>query len=175
MQARAWRRRATGANAGTVARMAVNRRDPAVVDPTNLRLIAELQQDARLSVAELGRRVGLSSPAVADRVGRLEAAGVIRYRLDVAPEALGLPMTAWVRVRPAPRQLPKIAELAERLPEVVLCDRISGEDCFLLKLHVRTMSHLEEVLDRFLAFGQTTSSFVVASPVPPRPLPATLG
>ena len=149
--------------------------EPDLLDDVNRALIVQLTAEPRLSFAELGRRVGLSSPAVADRVGRLEAAGVIRYRLDVAPEALGLPMTAWVRVRPAPRQLPKIAELAERLPEVVLCDRISGEDCFLLKLHVRTMSHLEEVLDRFLAFGQTTSSFVVASPVPPRPLPATLG
>ena len=145
------------------------------LDDVNRALIAQLAAEPRLSFAELGRRVGLSSPAVAERVARLEQAGVIRYRLEIAPEALGLPMTAWVRVRPAPQQLPKIAELAERLPEVVLCDRISGEDCFLLKLHVRTMSHLEELLDRFLAFGQTTSSFVVSSPVPPRPLPATLG
>jgi Lrp/AsnC family leucine-responsive transcriptional regulator len=146
-----------------------------LLDDVNRALITELAAEPRLSFAELGRRVALSAPAVAERVGRLEQAGVIRHRLEVAPEALGLPLTAWVRVRPAPRQLPKIAELAERLPEVVLCDRVSGEDCFLLKLHVRTMGHLEELLDRFLAFGQTTSSFVVASPVAPRSLPVSVG
>ena len=86
------------------------------------------------------------------------------------PDAAGLPLAAWVRVRPASRQLPKVAELAERLPEVVLCDRISGEDCFLLKLHARDFAHLEELLDEFLLFGQTTSSLVVASPVPLRPV-----
>ncbi len=145
------------------------------LDDTDRALIAELTSAPRLSYAELGRRVGLSSPAVADRVTRLEQDGVLAYRVVVDPAALGLPLTAWVRVRPAPRQLPKIAELARALSEVVLCDRISGEDCFLMKLHVRDMGHLEELLDRFLAFGNTTSSFVVASPVPQRPLPLTEG
>ena len=144
-----------------------------LIDDVNRALIEQLAAEPRASFAELGRRVGLSSPAVAERVGRLEEAGVIRYRLDLDPEALGLPLTAWVRVRPAPRQLPKVAELARELPEVVLCDRVSGEDCFLLKVHVRSMSHLEELLDQFLSVGQTTSSFVVASPVPPRPLRIT--
>ena len=146
-------------------------RSPEEIDAVDRALMAELAEAPRLSYAELGRRVGLSSPAVADRVTRLEQDGVLGYRVEVDPAALGLPLTAWVRVRPAPRQLPKIAELAQRLDEVVLCDRISGEDCFLMKLHVRDMGHLEELLDRFLAFGTTTSSFVVASPVPPRPLP----
>ena len=142
-----------------------------LLDDVNRALIAELTGDPRLSRAELARRVNLSPPAVADRLGRLEEAGVIRYRLEVDPAALDLPLAAWVRVRPATGQLPKIAELADRLPEVVACDRVSGEDCFLMKLHVRSMSHLEELLDRLLAFGQTTSSFVVGSPVPTRTLP----
>ena len=141
-----------------------------LLDAINRALLAQLAEDPRLTRAELARRVALSSPAVAERLARLEEAGVIRYRLDIDPAALDLPLAAWVRVRPAARQLPKIAELAERLPEVVACDRVSGEDCFLMKLHVRSMAHLEELLDRFLAFGQTTSSFVVASPVPSRPL-----
>ena len=141
-----------------------------LLDDVNCAIVQHLVDDPRLSFAELGRRVGLSSPAVGERVSRLEGAGVIRYRLDVDPEALGLSLAAWVRIRPAPRQLPKIAELADRLPEVVLCDRVSGEDCFLLKLHVRSMGHLEELLDRFLSFGQTSSSLVVGSPVPTRAL-----
>jgi Lrp/AsnC family transcriptional regulator, leucine-responsive regulatory protein len=141
-----------------------------ILDEINRALISELAADPRLSRAELARRINLSPPAVGERLARLEDAGVIKRRIEIAPEALGLPLAAWVRVRPAARQLPKIAELAARLPEVVLCDRISGEDCFLLKLHVRSMEHLEEVLDQFLLFGQTTSSFVVGSPVPLRPL-----
>lgn len=140
------------------------------LDAINRALITQLTDTPRATFAELGRRIGLSPPAVAERVGRLERAGVLRHRVDVAPEALGLPLTAWVRIRPEPRQLPKIPEVAGAIPEVVLCDRISGDDCFLLKLHVASMAHLEQLLDRFASFGQTSSSFVVASPIPPRPL-----
>jgi Lrp/AsnC family transcriptional regulator, leucine-responsive regulatory protein len=139
------------------------------LDGTNRRLLAELQRDARLSLAELGRRVGLSPPSVADRLARLEADGVISgYRTDVDPRALGLALTAVIRVRPAPRQLPKVAELARETPEVVECHRITGEDCFLIKAHLRDVEHLEEVIDRFVTFGQTTTSILQSSPVPGR-------
>ena len=112
----------------------------------------------------------MSAPAVRERVSRLEQAGVIRgYRLDVDPAAIGLPVAVWVRIRPGPGQLTKIAELAVRTPEVSECHRISGEDCFLLKIHVPSIEAVEQVLDAFLLYGQTTSSFVVATPVPPRP------
>ena len=122
-----------------------------------------------MSTSELARRIGMSAPAVRERVGRLEESGVIRgYRLDINPAAVGLPVAAWVRIRPGPGQLPKLAELAERTPEVSECHRISGEDCFLLKVHVRAIEALEDVLDKFLVHGQTTSSFIVSTPVPPR-------
>ena len=140
-------------------------------DPTNRRIVAELQADARLTLAELGRRVGLSSPAVAERLQRLEADGVIAgYHADVDPRAFGYTLTAVVRVRPAPRQLPKVAEVAGATPEVVECHRITGEDCFFMKAHVRDVGHLEEVIDRFTPFGQTTTSIVQSSPVPARGL-----
>jgi Lrp/AsnC family leucine-responsive transcriptional regulator len=84
---------------------------------------------------------------------------------------LGLPVTAYVRIRPSPGQLAKVAELALRTREVIECHRITGEDCFLLKVHVAEVDQLEEVLDRFLAFGQTTTSIVQSSPVPLRALP----
>jgi Lrp/AsnC family transcriptional regulator, leucine-responsive regulatory protein len=136
---------------------------------TNRRLLAELTADPRASAAELARRVGMSAPAVRERIARLEQAGVIRgYRLDVDPAAIGLPVAAWVRVRPGPGQLPRVAELAERTPQVSECHRISGDDCFLLKVHVPAIEELETVLDAFLLHGQTISSFVVATPVPPR-------
>jgi Lrp/AsnC family leucine-responsive transcriptional regulator len=139
------------------------------LDVTDRRLLIELQQDARLSLAELGRRVGLSPPAVADRVRRLTDEGVIRgFRTDVDPRALGYALSAIVRIRPAPRQLRKVADLARATPEVVECHRITGEDCFLLKAHVRDVEHLEEVIDRFTLFGQTTTSVMQTSPVPLR-------
>ena len=140
-----------------------------LLDPVAVRILRALTEDPRLSMSALGRRVGMSAPAVTERVRRLEEAGVIRgYRLDIDPAAVGLPVAAWVRVRPGPGQLPKIAELAAGLPEVVECHRITGEDCFLLKVHVPAVDQLESVLDRFLLYGQTTSSIVQSSPVPTR-------
>jgi Lrp/AsnC family leucine-responsive transcriptional regulator len=157
--------------------VAANRRrtsasaEGALLDDTNRRLLAELQDDARLSLAELGRRVGLSSPAVAERLQRLEHDGVITaYRAQLSPKALGYTLSAVVRVRPAPRQLHLVAEAARDTPEVVECRRITGEDCYVMTAHVRDVEHLEEVIDRFAAFGQTTTSIVQSSPVPQRAL-----
>jgi Lrp/AsnC family leucine-responsive transcriptional regulator len=108
---------------------------------------------------------------VAERLSRLERQGVIAgYRAEVDPAAVGYPLTAVVRVRPAPRQLPKVADVARATPEVVECHRITGEDCFFLKAHVRSVAHLEEVIDRFTPYGQTTTSIVQSSPVPARGL-----
>jgi len=123
-------------------------------------------------MSALARRVGMSAPAVTERVQRLERVGVITgFRMDVDPAALGMPVAALVRVRPGPGQLSKIADAARDTPEVVECHRITGEDCFFLKVHAPSIAALEEVLDRFLLFGQTTTSIVVSTPVPPRPLP----
>jgi Lrp/AsnC family transcriptional regulator, leucine-responsive regulatory protein len=139
------------------------------VDETNRRILAELQSDARLTLAELGRRVGLSSPAVADRLQRLEADGVVRaYQADIDPRALGLALTVIIRIRPAPGQLPNVADLARETEEVVECHRVTGDDCFFMKAHVRDVAHLEEVIDRFVVLGQTTTSIVQSSPVPRR-------
>jgi Lrp/AsnC family transcriptional regulator, leucine-responsive regulatory protein len=142
------------------------------LDAINRRLLAELRRDPRLTMAELGRRVGMSSPAVTERVRRLEDAGIIAgYRLDLDPAALGLPLAAFIRIRPDPGQLPRVAELARQIPEVVECHRITGEDCFILKIHFPAMDQLDRILDRFLANGTTTTSIVQSSPVPLRSLP----
>jgi Lrp/AsnC family leucine-responsive transcriptional regulator len=142
-----------------------------VLDELNIRLLTELSADPRLRTTELARRLGVSAPTVRERVTRLEESGVIRgYRLDIDPAALGLPVAAWVRLRPGPGQIPRIIELAGRTPEVVECHRISGEDCFLMRVQVAAIAGLEEVLDKFLIHGQTTSSFIVSSPIEPRPV-----
>ena len=108
-----------------------------------------------------------------DRTGPAAGGGgvITGYRLEVDPAALGLPVTALVRVRPGPGQLTRVAQTAEETPQVVECYRITGEDCFLLKVHAPSIGALEEVLDRFLLFGQTTTSIVVSTPVAPRSLP----
>jgi Lrp/AsnC family leucine-responsive transcriptional regulator len=143
-----------------------------VIDQVNVRILEQLVADPRLSMSELARRVSMSAPAITERVQRLEEAGVIAgYRLELDAGALGLPMAAYVRIRPAPGQLRRVAEVARETLEVSECHRITGEDCFLVKMHVRAVDHLEEVLDRFLAYGQTTTSIVQSSPVPPRALP----
>ena len=139
------------------------------LDATNRRLLAELQEDARLSIAELGRRVGLSSPAVAERLQRLEQRGVIRgHRTEVDPRALGLSLTVIIRIRPSPGQLKNVAELAQRTREVVECHRVTGDDCYFMTAHVRDVEHLEELIDHFVALGQTTTSIVQSSPVQSR-------
>jgi len=146
----------------------------ALLDRVNRRLLRELATEPRITMSALARRVGMSAPAVTDRVQRLEQAGVITgYRAEISPAALGLPVTAFVRIRPTAGQLPKIAELAAATPEVSECHRISGEDCFLIKIHTGAIEELEAILDRFLTYGQTTTSIVVSTPVPPRTLPIT--
>ncbi|GAA2098596.1 hypothetical protein GCM10009801_69750 [Streptomyces albiaxialis] len=143
-----------------------------LLDAVNVRLLAELHGDPRLSMSELARRVGMSAPAVTERVQRLERLGVITgYRMDVDPAALGMPVTALVRVAPGPGQLPNVARAAADTPQVVECHRITGEDCFHLKLHAPSIEDMEEILDRFQLFGRTTTSLVVSTPVPLRPLP----
>jgi Lrp/AsnC family leucine-responsive transcriptional regulator len=143
-----------------------------VLDDLNRRLLRELHADPRMSMSELGRRVGLSAPAVTERVQRMQRTGVITgFAMTVDPAALGLPVAAYVRLRPAPGQLGRIADLAVALDQVSECHRITGEDCFLIKVHAASVAGLEEVLDQFLVHGQTVSSIVVTSPVPGRPLP----
>ena len=145
------------------------------LDEVNIQLLRELERDPRVTMAELGRRVGMSSPAVAERVRRMEESGIIQgYTVVINPVPLGLPIAAYIRIRPHAGQLAQIAELARSIPEVVECHRITGEDCFLLKVHIPAMDQLDRILDCFLIYGQTTTSIIQSSPVPPRqpPLPA---
>jgi len=149
--------------------------DPSILlDQVNRSLLRELAAEPRITMSALARRVGMSAPAVSERIQRLERAGVITgYRVDISPAALGLPVTAFVRIRPTAGQLPRIAQLAKETPEISECHRISGEDCFLIKMHAATIEDLEKTLDCFLTYGQTIISIVVSTPVPPRGLPIT--
>ena len=141
-------------------------------DAIDLRLIAELQSDARARVAELGRRVGLSPPAVAERLRRLEDTGAVTFRAEVNPRALGYTLSAIVRVSPMSGHVHAIPDIARQTPEITECYRITGEDCYFMRLYLRSIDDLESILDRFVAHGRTTTSIVHSAPVPPRSLPA---
>ena len=153
--------------------------DPKVKDPgallrdkKNVRLLRLLQENPRATVAELARQVAMSSPAVKERLVRLEESGVLQgYRADLNPRALGYAITAFVRVRPAPGRSKKIVELAQAMPQVTECHSVTGEDCFVLRIHVQDITRLDEVLDKLLAHGDTTTSIVRSTPVPLRNLP----
>jgi Lrp/AsnC family leucine-responsive transcriptional regulator len=143
-----------------------------LLDSRNQKLLAALLKNPRASVTDLARKVGLSAPATRERMLRLEEAGVITgWRVELDPQALGFPIAVLIRVRPMPGQLPKIAKLAQSLPQVTECHRITGEDCFLMRAHLRALEELDGLLDKFLAYGQTTTSIVQSSPVAPRSLP----
>ncbi len=146
-------------------------------DDRNVELLRLLRDNPRMGTSELARRVGMSAPAVRERVLRLEEAGVITgYKLELDPAALGYPVCAYVRIRPAPGQLAKLAALAKQLPQVVECHRVTGEDCFIMKVHLPGLDQLDVILDQFLAYGQTTTSIVQSTAVPARglPLPGSL-
>jgi Lrp/AsnC family leucine-responsive transcriptional regulator len=141
------------------------------LDDIDRRIVEHLQADARVRIAELGRRVGLSSPAAAERVRKLQDSGAVVFHALVDPRALGYAVCAIVRVSPHGRDLHVIADVAREIPEVTECYRITGEDCYFMKLYLRSIDDLEAVLDRFTPHGRTTTSIVHSAPVPPRSLP----
>jgi Lrp/AsnC family transcriptional regulator, leucine-responsive regulatory protein len=131
------------------------------VDAVDARILSALTADARVSVAELARLVGLSAPSAAERVRRLEESGVIEgYAASIDPRALGLTVAAWLRVRPVPGGLAKAADILRSLPEIVECDRVTGEDCFVARAHVKSIEDLERLIDQIIPHAMTTTSII---------------
>jgi Lrp/AsnC family transcriptional regulator, leucine-responsive regulatory protein len=145
------------------------------VDSKDLAILKALQKDPRLGISQLARQIDVSAPTARERLQRLVEIGVIRrWWMEIDPVALGYPICVYIRVRPMPGQLNKIAKLANDLPQVVEAHRVTGEDCFIIKAYIKALDNLDELLDRFLAFGQTTTSIVQSSPVPQRGLPVPI-
>jgi Lrp/AsnC family leucine-responsive transcriptional regulator len=143
------------------------------LDAVDNRILALLLKDARTPVAEIARKVGMSSPSVSERIRRLEERGTIEgYAVKLNPAAFGLPLAAWLRIRPVPGQLGTVAEIIKTIPEIALCDRVTGEDCFIARVHVRSVADLERVIDRIIPYAMTNTSIIQSSPVPARlPMP----
>jgi Lrp/AsnC family transcriptional regulator, leucine-responsive regulatory protein len=141
------------------------------LDEIDREILQALQREARLRLTDLSRQIGLSAPAVADRLRKLEERGVVSYRAEVNPRALGYAISAIVRISPQSRNLHIIPQLAHDIPEVTECYRITGEDCYFMRVYLRSVDELEGILDHFTPHGRTTTSIVHSAPIPPRPLP----
>lgn len=139
------------------------------LDPTDWAILAALQDDARMSLTELGRRVNLSASATTERVRRLESVGVITgYRADVDLTKVGYPVLAVVRLKyPGNKHEPLHRLLAERR-EILECLRTTGDDCYTLKVAAASMPHLEELVNELTEFGSTTTNLVYSQTQPLR-------
>jgi Lrp/AsnC family leucine-responsive transcriptional regulator len=142
--------------------------EPVELDQIGWKILEELQRDARLSWAELGRRVGLTTPAVSERVFRLEKLGVIRgFHADISLERLGIPIQIFVRLSMSgPEALVRtFQQQVKTWDEVLECHRVTGSDSFIVKACVVSVEHLERFLDKLGHFGTTSTSTVLSSPV----------
>ena len=145
----------------------LRRNGGAVLDERDVRLIALLEANARASLAELARAL---SHLAAERQRTAEAAGgssaCSRLHRRARPEKLGLSIGAYIRIQPAMGELARVAEIVKTIPEIVECDRITGEDCFVAKVFVAKVEDLEGVIDRLIPYARTNTSIIQSSPVP---------
>lgn len=137
-----------------------------MVDEIDWKILKELQENARISFAELSRRINLTTPAVIERIRKLEDAKIILgYRAEINTAKVGLPITAFIRMSISGVDYSKIIQVAEKSSEVLECHRGTGNDSFILKVAVSDVEHLQNLIDRLVPFGITTTSIVLSSPV----------
>ena len=137
-----------------------------LIDDVDQKILEALAENARISLKELAQAAGLSSPSAAERLRRLEERGIIAaFTIDIDPAALGYPLQAIVRVRPLPGQLHVVQRIIQETPQFVECDKVTGDDCFIARLVVRSMAELDTILDKVAEKAETSTSMVKASPV----------
>jgi Lrp/AsnC family leucine-responsive transcriptional regulator len=141
-----------------------------MLDETGWRLLEELQQNARLSYSELGQRINLSSPAVADRMHKMEEAGIITgYRAEVNLSKVGFPITAIIRVgNMAGLSCQQTLSRMSEIPEVIECYRVTGSDAVIAKVAATSTEHLELIIDQVSFYGPSTTSLVLSKSMPRR-------
>ena len=129
-------------------------------------LISALMQDSRSSLKTLASLSGLSSPSVAERIRKLEEREVIKgYTVEVDPKAFGYQLQAIIRIRPLPGQLQEVERQIQNIPQFTECDKVTGDDCFIARLHVRSIEQLDSLLDGLNAYAETNTPIIKKSPV----------
>jgi Lrp/AsnC family leucine-responsive transcriptional regulator len=145
------------------------------LDSIDRKIIQALAESARMTLKELSGLAGLASPSVAERLKRLEERGYIRgYTVVIDPQAIGYGVQAIVRMNPLPGALREVERMIQETPAFIECDKVTGEDCFIGRLYLRTIDELDLILDRFHDYAQTNTAIVKSQPVKRRlpPLPA---
>lgn len=136
------------------------------IDALDARILGLLAGEGRMPMSELARRLGLSSPSITERVRRLESEGVIRrYAAELDLARLGYPLMALVRLRPVPGRLRDVEALLQKTPECIECDKVTGEDCFVARVALRSIQHLDQVLEAFADCAETNSALIKSTPV----------
>jgi Lrp/AsnC family transcriptional regulator, leucine-responsive regulatory protein len=144
----------------------LRRNGGAALDERDIRLIALLEENARTPLAELARALAMSPQSISERLKRLQDVGVLAgFTVALDPRSLGLPIGAYIRIRPAMGELARVAQLVREIPEIVECDRVTGEDCFIAKVFVARVEDLEGVIDRLIPYARTNTSIIQSSPV----------
>lgn len=143
-----------------------------MLDDVDKRILELLSNDGRMSVKDLAQHVGLSAPSTSERIKRLEERGVIRgFTVEIDTASIGFTLQAIIRVRPLPGKLHVVQQLIEAIPEISECDKVTGDDCFIARLHVRSIEELDTILDRIADKAETNTSIVKLQPVKRRLLP----
>lgn len=137
-----------------------------MIDPIDQLLVNALMEDGRSSLKALAQVTGLSAPSVGERLRRLEERGVLRgFTVDVDPRSFGYQLQAIVRIRPLPGRLQEVERHVVSTPEFTECDKVTGEDCFIARLHVRSMEQLDTLLDRLSLIAESNTAIIKKSPV----------
>jgi len=143
-----------------------------MLDDVDKRILELLSNDGRMSVKDLAQHVGLSAPSTSERIKRLEERGVIRgFTVEIDPASIGFTLQAIIRVRPLPGKLHVVQQLIGAIPEISECDKVTGDDCFIARLHVRSIEELDTILDRIADKAETNTSIVKLQPIKRRLLP----
>lgn len=136
------------------------------MDPIDQQIIQILVTDSRISLKDLAEQVGLSSPSASERLRRLEERGVIRaFTVDLDPQALGYTLQAITRIRPLPGKLQIVLKLLQEIPEVCECDKVTGDDCYIARILVRSIEELDTILDRVADKAETSTAIVKSQPI----------
>jgi Lrp/AsnC family transcriptional regulator, leucine-responsive regulatory protein len=147
-----------------------------MLDDVDKSILEILLRDSRTSLKELAQHVGLSSASISERLRRLAGRGVIRtFTVELDPQALGYPLQAIVRIRPLPGKLHIVQKLIEEIPEFCECDKVTGDDCFIARLFVRSIAQLDQILDRIADRAETSTAIVKSQPIRRRPPPIAIG